>query len=373
MPSDKKRDFEPVYSRRADKKPHYKKKNNRKRRIIGWSIFIVLLLAVGSGLVWGYGAYKSAKKTFTQTYDSTNVQKERNVSSVIKQGKPLSILLLGTDTGALGRHDTGRTDTMIVATVNAKQKTVHLTSIARDTKVVVPGDTQPYEKINAAYTIGGAGTAVKTVQNLLDIPIDFYAIINMGGLEKMVNGVGGVDVTPPLTFKYGHANVVKGQKIHLNGAEALDYARMRDDDPRGDYGRQARQRQIIKHLVMKGLNITSLPRYKSILSSLTGNLKTDMTFDDMIAIRAKYGDATHHIKSQTLQGENAMIDGLSYQVVSDNELLRVSNDIRKTLGLSGSTKLKTAQSSTDSTTGYTGNTGYSDSTNNGTQSTYNGY
>ena len=98
-----------------------------------------------------------------------------------------------------------------------------------------------------------------------------------------------------------------------------------------------------------------------------------MTFDDMIAIRAKYGDATHHIKSQTLQGENAMIDGLSYQVVSDNELLRVSNDIRKTLGLSGSTKLKTAQSSTDSTTGYTGTTGYSDSTNNGTQSTYNGY
>lgn len=364
MPSDKdnNNDFEPVYSRRSDKKPHYKKKNHRRRRIIGWSIFFVLLIALGGGLVWGYGAYKSAKSTFKKTYDSTNVTKARNVSSVIQQGKPLSILLLGTDTGALGRHDTGRTDTMIVASVNAKKKTIHLTSIARDTKVVVPGDTQPYEKINAAYTIGGAGTAVKTVQNLLDIPVDFYAIINMGGLEKMVNAVGGVDVTPPLTFQYGAANVVKGKKIHLNGRQALDYSRMRDDDPRGDYGRQARQRQIIKKLVMKGLNITSLPRYKSILSSLSGNMKTDMTFDDMIAIRAKYGDATHHIKSQTLQGENAMIDGLSYQVVPQNELLRVSNDIRTSLGLAKSTKLQTSQIDTDDGQGATQSS-----------STYNGY
>lgn len=368
MPSDKdnnnNKEFEPVYSRRADKKPHYKQKNHRRRRIIGWSIFFVLLIALGGGLVWGYGAYNSAKNTFQKTYDSTNVAKARNVSSVIQKGKPLSILLLGTDTGALGRHDTGRTDTMIVASVNPKKKTIHLTSIARDTKVVVPGDTQPYEKINAAYTIGGAGTAVKTVQNLLDVPVDFYAIINMGGLERMVNAVGGVDVKPPLTFQYGSANVVKGKKIHLNGKEALDYSRMRDDDPLGDYGRQARQRQIIKKLVMKGLNITSLPRYKSILSSLSGNMKTDMTFDDMIAIRAKYGDATHHIKSQTLQGENAMIDGLSYQVVPQKELLRVSNDIRASLGLSKSTKLQNSQTSTDSDQGNQGTT---------QTSSYNGY
>lgn len=372
MPSDKKRDFEPVYSRRADKKPHYKKKNRRKRRIIGWSIFAILLLIIGGGLIWGYGAYKSAKKTFTQTFDSTHVQKARNVSKVIQQGKPLSILLLGTDTGALGRHDTGRTDTMIVATINPKKQTIHLTSIARDTKVVVPGDTQAYEKINAAYTIGGAGTAVKTVQNLLDIPIDFYAIINMGGMETMVNAVGGVDVKPPLTFQYGHANVVKGKKVHLNGKQAVDYARMRDDDPLGDYGRQARQRQIIKHLVMKGLNISSLPRYKAILSSLTGNMKTDMTFDDMIAVRAKYGDATHHIKSQTLQGQDAMIDGLSYQVVPNSELLKVSNDIRATLGLSKSTKLQAQQTQTDSD--YSGtSTGYSDQTTTQQSSSSTGY
>lgn len=365
MPSDNnKKDFDPVYSRRAENKPHYKQKNQKKRRMIGWSIFAILLIVIGSGLIWGYGAYKNAKKTFKQTYDSTNIQKSRNVSSVIKSGKPpLNILLLGTDTGALGRHDTGRTDTMILASINPKKETVYLTSIARDTKVVVPGDSMPYEKINAAYTIGGAGTAVKTVQNLLNVPIDFYAIINMGGLKTMVDAVGGVSVTPPLTFQYGHANVTKGQKVTLNGKQALDYSRMRDDDPKGDYGRQKRQKQVIQALVMKMINISSLTRYKNILSSLNGNFKSDLTFDDMIAIRAKYGDATHHIKSQTLQGQDAMIDNLAYQVVSDDELLKVTNKLRSVLELSKASELTTDQkTAVDSGSSATYTTGYSDQT-----------
>lgn len=344
MPNKNDHDFEPVYSKRTDAKPHFKRKTNKKKHTLMWVIFGIVLVFVTGGLIWGYGAYKSAQKTFDQTYDSTNIAKSRNVSSVIKSGRPISLLLLGTDTGAIGRHDTGRTDTIIVATLNKDSEKINLTSIPRDTQVTVPDDTIPYEKINAAYTIGGPGTAVKTVQNLLDVPIDFYVIINMGGLERMVNAVGGIEVVSPLTFTYGHASVIKGQKTHLNGKEALDYARMRYDDPKGDYGRQARQRQIIKKLVMKGLNISSIPRYQAILASLKNNMKTDMTFDDMIAIRAKYGDATHHIESQTLQGDDAMIDGISYQVASQEEIVKVSNSIRNALGLENSTKLTATDS-----------------------------
>lgn len=73
----------------------------------------------------------------------------------------------------------------------------------------------------------------------------------MGGLEKMVNAVGGVTVNPTLTFKYGAADVTKGKKVTLNGKQALDYSRMREEDPLGDYGRQKRQRQIIQKLVIK--------------------------------------------------------------------------------------------------------------------------
>lgn len=336
--------------RRSDRQ-HFKPR--RRHRGLLWSLLIIVLILVTGGVAYGYHVYNDAKNTFDKTYEQGQVNKLRNVSKVISSGKPFSILLLGTDTGALGRSDTGRTDTLIVATINPQKQTAYLTSIPRDTRVQVKGDTQGYEKINAAYTIGGPATAVDTVQTLLDIPIDYYAIVNMGGLEKMVDAVGGIDLTPNMTFKYGHANVVKGQKIHLNGKQALDYSRMRYDDPLGDYGRQKRQRQVLQKLVVKGVGISSITRYKQILTSLNGNMKTDMSFDDMIAVRTKYGDATHHIKSETLQGQDAMIDGISYQIPTMKELQLVSNHIRRTLNLKDSTKLTATSTGTGDNSNYT--------------------
>ena len=116
---------------------------------------------------------------------------------------------------------------MIVATINPQKQTAKLTSIPRDTLVDIYGSQQDEEKINAAYPLYGAKTTVKTVEHLVNIPIDYYVLLNMGGLKKMINAVGGVTVDPLLTFHYEQANVVKGHKIHLNGASALAYSRMR--------------------------------------------------------------------------------------------------------------------------------------------------
>jgi LCP family protein required for cell wall assembly len=350
-------DFEQVYDSRADRNSHFKTPKVHPHRPIMWTVVLFILVMIGGGLAYGYQAWTSAKKTFSQTYEASNAAKSRNVSAVLKSNKPFSILLMGTDTGALGRSDVGRTDTMMVATINPTKETAYLTSIPRDTRVTVgSGANASIQKINAAYTIGGPKTAVKTVEDLLDIPIDFYAIVNMGGLEKMVNAVGGVDVKPTLTFQYGAANVVKGKKTHLNGKQALDYSRMRHDDPLGDYGRQKRQREVLQKLVVKAAGLSSITRYQTILKSLNGNLKTDLTFDDLMQIRAKYGNASHHIKSETLQGQDAMIDGLSYQVPTTTELKRVSNHIRKTLGLANTKKF-----TTDADTSTTGDTSYDNS------------
>lgn len=351
-------DFEQVYDRRSDYNSHFKHPQVHPHRPLLWVIVAILLVFLGGGLAYGYHAWTSAKKTFDQTYQSSGVSKSRNISVVLKENKPFSILLLGTDTGALGRSDVGRTDTMMVATINPTTETAYLTSIPRDTRITVgSGANASIQKINAAYTIGGPSGAVQTVENLLDVPIDFYAIVNMGGLEKMVNAVGGVDVTPPLTFKYAQADVKKGVKTHLNGKQALSYSRMRYDDPQGDYGRQKRQRQVLQKLVVKAAGLSSITRYQQILTSLKGNLKTDLSFDDLMQIRAKYGDASHHIKSETLQGDDAMIDGIAFQVAPNKELKRVSNHIRKTLDLEPTTKFTTdalnaSQDTTGTGTGY---------------------
>ena len=303
-----------------------------------WPTVITILVILGIGLIWLHSAYNSAQTTFQKTYESGGAH-SRNVSSIISDDRPFSVLLLGTDTGALGRKDVGRTDTLILATVNPVKKTIFLTSIPRDTKVTIPGIQHPTEKINAAYTLDGPSGAVSTVQKLLNVPIDFYAIINMGGLKKMVNAVNGVTVDPPLSFNYEQAHVKKGQETTLNGKEALAYSRMRHQDPQGDYGRQLRQREILQKLIMKGMKITSLPRYKEILSSLEGNLKTNMKFNDMVAIRARYGGATHHIASTSLREQNATINGIDYQVPTRSELLKISRKIRKALGLGNSDQI----------------------------------
>lgn len=345
------------FSRRGS--DHFRPK--RKHHRVLWTILFMLLILLAGGSAWAYHAYNDAKDTFNETYQTGSTNKLRNVSSQLKKGKPISILLLGTDTGALGRKDVGRTDTIIVATVNPKKEKVTLTSIPRDTMVTIKGDSLSQDKINAAYTIGGASTAVSTVQSLLDVPIDFYAIVNMGGLEKMVDAVGGVDVTPTLTFKYGAANVTKGKKVHLNGKQALSYSRMRHSDPKGDYGRQTRQRQIIEKLIMKAVSLGSVIRYKSILKSISGNMKTDLTFNDMLTIASKYSDASHHLKSQHLQGTSTMVNGVDYEVASNTELKKVSNSIRKALGIKDSTKFAT-DADNSSTTTSSDTTGTTDTT-----------
>ena len=309
----------------------------RRHRLRRWILVLCSLLLIGGGL-YGWQAWRQAQTTFSQTYHADGLKPS---TAALASGKPFAILLLGTDTGALGRHDVGRTDTIIVATINPQQQTAKLTSIPRDTLVNIYGSQQDEEKIKAAYPLYGANTTVKTVEHLVNIPINYYVLLNMGGLKKMINAVGGVTVDPLLTFHYEQANVVKGHRIHLNGASALAYSRMRDQDPLGDYGRQARQRQIIKALVLKEASLSSLTRYRSVLDSLSDNLQTNLTFDDLMWLRAKDGHTSRHIQSQTLQGENATLNGIDYQIAPQSEINKVSANLRQALGLTPNSTFQT--------------------------------
>ncbi|QCZ46840.1 LCP family protein [Levilactobacillus brevis] len=309
-----------------------RRKKPKRRRILWIIVSTLLVLGVGA-IAWGVRTWYTTKTTMNQTYQATGMSKARNVDEVLAKKKPISILLLGTDTGALGRDQksfVSRTDTMILATLNPNKETMTLTSIPRDTLVIVDGQA---EKINAAYTLGGAGGAINATQKLLKVPVDFYALINMGGLKQLINAMGGVTLTPKLTFKYGHANVKKGVETTLNGAEALDYARMRHDDPLGDYGRQKRQKQVIKALVSQSSSLKSVVNMSSIAKQLAKNMRTDLSFDDMVTMNFDYRVATHHTKSYTLQGEDEMLDGLSYQVATADARYKTSRKIRTALQL----------------------------------------
>ena len=323
---------------------------------------MAILLIVVSFFIWR--TISSTKGVVDKSYAGAGLTKSRNVSNVIKSGHPISILLYGTDTGELGRTYRGRTDSMMLLLINPKTKQTTMVSLPRDAMVSIVGyeDTFP-QKLNAAYAYGSTATSIKTVEAFLNIPIDFYALVNMGGLANMVNQVGGISVDSPIDFTYSqetahdygpnlyrfHKNSNKyehsddnGQtwsksKTKMNGDAALAFSRMRYDDPEGDYGRQKRQRIVLEGLIKKSANVSTLLNEK-FMSTISSNVRTDLTFGDMTTMASKYIKAKNNIITEHMQGVSTSYpdsegNNVSYEVIPQKEKQRTTNFIREALGL----------------------------------------
>ncbi|MCY9806005.1 LCP family protein [Lentilactobacillus senioris] len=310
-----------------------KSNNKHHRNNKHWTAIIVTLaILLTGGVVFGALKYQSLRNTVSNSYQATNLTKQRNTSDKLSKKEPISILLMGTDTGALGRNYKGRTDSMMVVTINPKKNKTTLTGIPRDTAVNIPGyKKQSPAKINAAYAFGQAETSMKTVQQMLNIPIDFYVLVNMGGIKKIVDTVGGIDVTPTLSFKYEGYKFKKGKKVHMDGKKALAYSRMRYDDPQNDYGRQKRQRQVLMAIIQKS-GAAQVLINQDFISSVSSQVKTDLQFKDLFAIANDYRKATK-VSETHLQGKSEQIDDQSMEVMPKKELQRVTNFIRSGLEL----------------------------------------
>lgn len=313
-----------------------KRKQKRVRNWIIGILAVVCAIAAGVGLYAAH-LYKTAEQAANKAYDSENAVK--TTYGEFNGKKPFAVMLLGTDTGALDRTEKrGNTDTIIVVVVNPKKKNYTMISIPRDTMADMVGDdSNDVQKINAAYSIGGAKMAMRTVANLLNIPVKYYALVNMGGLMKLVDYVGGIYVTPPLTFTYSGFPFKKGVRQHLNGQAALAYSRMRYDDPQGDYGRQKRQREVITKLVQKLATADSLTNFSKIANNLSSNVKTNLNFQALKSILANYSDCTSSSDSDYLHGYSAYVSDAAYQIAPTSELQRISKKIRKLLRLKTAT------------------------------------
>ena len=184
----------------------------------------------------------------------------------------------------------------------------------------------------------------------MNIHIDRYVMINMQGLVQLVDAVGGIEVNNTFDFPISieenepeYTATVEPGKHLINGDQALVYARMRYQDPEGDYGRQKRQREVIRKVVEKVLSLNSISHYQAILRAVSKNMQTNVALDaGSIPQLLGYKDAFRSIQSEQLRGEDATLaDGGSYQLVTSEHLLEMQNLIRKTLGLSSVKTLKT--------------------------------
>lgn len=309
------------------------------------SLFLVTAIGVG-GYAWTI--YNQSTDALSRTYKGFG-----NETNVIAETKPLTILLMGVDTGSGSRSDTwkGNSDSMLLLSVNPQTKKTVMMSLERDilTQIDENGETTE-AKLNAAYAYGGAELAIATIEKMMNIHIDRYMMINMQGLVQLVDAVGGIEVNNTFDFPISieenepeYTATVEPGKHLINGDQALVYARMRYQDPEGDYGRQKRQREVIRKVVEKVLSFNSISHYQAILRAVSKNMQTNVALDSRsIPQLLGYKDAFRSIQSEQLRGEDATLaDGGSYQLVTSDHLLEMQNLIRKSLGLSSVKTLKT--------------------------------
>lgn len=243
---------------------------------------------------------------------------------ILEKNEPFAALILGVDERGA---DADRSDTMIVLTVNPTLQTTKLFSIPRDTYTKIVGENR-HDKINHAYAYGGMEMSIKTVEHLLDIPIDFVTKINMESFVEIIDILGEIPVDNHFEFDYEGASFSQGPLL-LDGERALKYVRMRYDDPDGDFGRQQRQKQVIQGVLQKGLTVCSAFQYSSILDVLKDNVEMNVTYGVLVKLQKNYAESIQSIEQLTFQqGIGKKQDGIYYYFVNDKELENLQIELK---------------------------------------------
>lgn len=299
-----------------------------KNKIIWITLISIFLLG---GIVYVY--VSSLYNDVTTTLETIHEPEIRKVSDLRKtevelvKKEPFSLLLLGVDER---EDDIGRSDTMIVLTVNPTTNSMKMVSIPRDTYTEIIGKDR-LDKINHAYAFGGIEMALHSVENLLNIPIDYVVQINMESFQDIVNIVGGVTVENTTAFTEGEFTFKEGF-IHLDGEQALSYVRMRKSDPIGDFGRQARQKKVLQAILTEGASINTLLNYKEFLNTIQKNFRTNMTFEQMVDIQKGYKNALNQIDTISFEdGEGKRINGIWFYIMDEEELVQVTSQLKEHL------------------------------------------
>ncbi|CAM4014378.1 LCP family protein [Alkalicoccus chagannorensis] len=300
----------------------------KKLLVVAGSLLAVVLLVIGGAAFW---LYQSVENTVAgEMHEQLDREKSdlREADVDLDGGQPASFLLLGVDAEA---SDAGRTDTMMVVTVNPKEDSMRMVSLPRDTRMPLAG-REGEDKVNHAYAFGGADMAMRTVEDYFGIPIDYVVSVNMDGLQDVIDTLGGITVHNELAFEENQHAFPVGD-IALSGEEALSFVRMRQEDPAGDLGRNARQREVVTAMIREGAQFSNITNIRAILTSMREHVRTNLELEEMIQLQQHYADTRYNQEILELTGAGERIDGIWYLIVPDDERQRVSDELQEHLEL----------------------------------------
>ncbi|TCZ74719.1 LytR family transcriptional regulator [Paenibacillus albiflavus] len=272
------------------------------------SISTLILIVIG---YYSFSIIQFSSKIHHPTQDPTQTALNQEIGGPngpaptpyqppVWEGKErVNILLLGGD----GResNDRGRSDTSLILSIDPSTKKVSLFSLLRDTYVKIPG--RGMNKLNAAFSFGGPELSMKTIEEFTGLPIHYYFYVDMDSFITLVDAIDGVDLEVEKDLKYSdkadkpeyQIDLKKGFQ-HLNGNQALQYARFRHD-ALSDYSRTERQRKLLKVIGEKLQSTTSLLKLPSILDKIAPYMTTNMDLGDML----KLANLGYHIRANTIE------------------------------------------------------------------------
>ncbi|MEY2193009.1 LCP family protein [Neobacillus sp. BF23-41] len=293
----------------------------RRKRILLWIVMPILLLIIGATAYGGF-LYNKAESVMNKSYKP--IERDTKAKANVKL-ENTSILFIGVDDSEKRKSNgRSRSDALMLATFNKKEKSIKLLSIPRDSYVHIP-EKDIYTKITHAHAYGGVKLTLETVEELLDVPVDYYVKMNFNAFIDVINALDGVKVDVPFTFSeqdsQDHAKAITLKKgvQELDGEQALAFARTRKMD--SDIQRGQRQQQIFKAILSKGSSIKSISNYTDVMEAVGKNMSTDLTFDQMKSfISYIQAGSGIDVESLSLKGSDSYIDRVYYYQLDETAL-----------------------------------------------------
>ena len=292
--------------------------DNKPKRNILPMIFLLLCFAA-SALA---GAMFASSSLFEDDNPIRRVIGPDKEEELIKAKDKSTVLIMGVD---IRKDDVGRSDTMMIATIDPRFDQATLLSIPRDTRVKIRG--RGYDKINAAFAYGGVSLAESTVENFLGIDIDHYILINTSSFVKIIDAIGGVDIDVEKRMFYEDPwddngglviDLYPGQQ-HMDGKTAVTYVRYRDSE--GDIGRVHRQQQFMEACMDKVTSPEIIPRIPDIIREVMYAIDTDMTFRELLELAGTIKAAQKNgLVTDMVPGYPLYIDEISYWIPDVEEI-----------------------------------------------------
>lgn len=296
------------------------KKN--KNRYIKY-ILVLIVVFVLSGMV---GAF------FANALVDNKPDYDNDKKGMLVAKDKATVMIMGVDER---EDDVGRSDTLMIATLDPDKNQAAILSVPRDTRVKIRG--YGFDKINAAYAYGGRKLTQETIENLLNTHIDHYIKINVHGFTKIIDALGGIDIDVEKRMYYEdpwdddgglYIDLQPGMQ-HMDGKTAITYVRYRDEE--GDIGRIKRQQNFMKAVMDKLVSPTIIPKLPSIVSAVSDSVETDMSVSELLSFLGTLQEAKDNgLKSDMVPGKPVYIEGVSYWIPDISKTRQI---LANTLGI----------------------------------------